>query len=85
LKRDVFAARQWWERIQAKEPTSQDEDFWEAECALGWTENNLDEANEAWNKGNILAQKYPKAGAYEFNRYCFFQRRQALDGAAADD
>jgi len=83
LKRDAAAARQWWERMQAKEPANQDEVYWLAKSALCWIENKSKEANEAWNQGNALAQQRPQAGAYEFNRDCFFQLRQALDEAQA--
>jgi Zn-dependent protease len=83
LKRDGANARRWWERIEAQAPGGLGEVYWLAQSALNWIENNLEEANEAWNKGDVLAQKRPKAGGYEFNRDCFSQLRQVLDEAPA--
>jgi len=51
-------------------------------AGLHWVEGNLKEANEAWNKSNGLAQQLPKAGAYEFDRYCCKLLRHALDESA---
>ncbi len=81
LKRDAASARQWWNRMEAKKATNLDEVYWLAKSALHWIENNVEQANEAWTTGNELAQRRPKAGAYEFNRDCFLQLRQALDEA----
>jgi len=45
-------------------------------------EGNLKEANEAWKKSNELAQQLPKAGAYQFDRYCCALLRKVLDESA---
>jgi hypothetical protein len=37
--------------------------------ALNWIEGRKEEAWAAWEKGNLLAQKLPAAGSYEFDRY----------------
>jgi hypothetical protein len=79
LKRDAVSARLWWDRMEAREMRRFDADYWKARSALLWIEYRLEEAREAWNKGNALVQQLPKTGAYEFDRYCFAQLRQALD------
>ncbi len=75
---DAVAARQWWTRMEAKKATRFNVDYWRAKSALQWIEGNLKEANESWQKANALAQQLPKAGAYEFDRYCCWKLRQAL-------
>jgi len=47
LKRDSAAARAWWERMQAKNPTDTDEVYWLCDSALLWSENSREQANEA--------------------------------------
>ena len=56
-------------------------DCWRAKSALHWIEGDLEKANEAWEKSNALAQKLPKAGAYEFSRDCGSLLRRSLDEA----
>ena len=62
-------ARQWWDLMEAKKPTHLGVDYWLARSALLWIENHNEEAREAWNKTSALAQKLPRAGTYEFDRY----------------
>jgi hypothetical protein len=69
LCRDVAGARAWWERMEAKKPTYFGTDYWLAKSALCWVEGKNEEAREAWEKGNLSAQKLPAAGDYEFDRY----------------
>lgn len=83
VRREAAAAREWWARMEAKKPTRFNADYWRADSALHWIEGNLKEANEAWEKSNALAQQLPKAGAYEFDRYCGSLLRKALDEACA--
>jgi hypothetical protein len=79
LQRDAAGARLWWDRMEAKKPTRFDGDYWVARSALLWSENHLEEAEEAWQKGYALAQQLPKAGIYEFDRYRFTLLRKVLD------
>jgi hypothetical protein len=80
LKRDAASARAWWERMQTERaPRRLTADYWKARSALLWIENDLEQAREAWDKGNKLAQTLPHAGAYEFSRHCFAQLREVLD------
>ena len=79
---DAAAAQGWWTHMQAKKPTQFNVDYWRAYSALHWVEGNLKEANEAWKKSNELAQQLPKAGAYEFDRYCCALLRKVLDESA---
>jgi hypothetical protein len=69
LRRDAAKARLWWERMEAKKPTYFGVDYWLAKSALSWIEGRKEEALEAWEKGNLLAQKLPAAGGYEYDRY----------------
>ena len=81
LGRDAVGARQWWERMKAKKPTHFGADYWLARSALLWVEGRKNEAHEAWDKGNILAQKLPAAGDYEFDRYRCSLLGNVLDSA----
>jgi Zn-dependent protease len=83
LRRDACAARSWWDRTATKDPTRFSADHWKAYCSLLWIENRLEEARYAWASGNALAEKNPRAGAYEYSRDCFAQLRFELDAAAA--
>lgn len=83
LRRDAVAARLWWDRMEAKKPTHFGPDYWLAKSALCWIEGNLDDAHEAWEKGIVLAQKLPAAGAYEFDRYRYALLHQCLEKEAA--
>ena len=81
--RDTVAAREWWTRMESKKAARCNVDFWIASSALQWIEGNLKQAHEAWEKSNALAQQLPKAGAYEFDRYCCSLLRKSLDEASA--
>jgi hypothetical protein len=83
VRRDAAAARAWWTRMEAKKPIRLNADYWRAASALHWIEGDLKEANTAWEKSNALAQQLPKAGAYEFDRYCCSLLRRALDETSA--
>ncbi len=83
LLRDAAAARQWWERMEAKKPTRFNVDYWRAKSALAWIEGDRKNANDAWEKSNLAAQKLPHAGAYEFDRYLCALLRRAIDESAA--
>lgn len=69
LSRDAAGARQWWDRMEAKKPTHLGVDYWLARSALSWIEGRKDDARAAWEKANLLAQKLPVAGIYDFDRY----------------
>jgi Peptidase family M50 len=83
VRRDPKATRFWWNRMQAKNPTRFNADYWRAESALHWIEGNLDEARTAWEKSNALAEQLPQVGAYDFSRHCCALLRHELDQAAA--
>jgi hypothetical protein len=78
---DAVAAREWWERMEAKKPTRFNVDYWRAKSALAWIEGDLNGANEAWKKSNLEAQKLPHAGAYDFDRYLCALLRNAIDAS----
>jgi tetratricopeptide (TPR) repeat protein len=83
--RDAASTREWWTRMQAKKPRRFNSDYWKAYAALQWMEGNLKEADEACEKSVALAELLPKAGAYEFDRYCCFQLRKALKDASTPE
>jgi Peptidase family M50 len=80
--RDAAAARQWWERMEAKKPTRFNVDYWRAKSALFWIDGDIKGANEAWEKSQAEAEKLPHAGAYEFDRYLCEMLRKAIDEVA---
>jgi len=82
VRRDAAAARMWFERMQMKAPARLTPDYLRALSALHWIEGDLKEANEAWAKSNAMAKKLPKAGAYDFDRYCSSLLRRAMDETA---
>lgn len=79
VRRDAASARKWWTRMQAKKPTRYNVDYWRAFSALQWIEGNLTEADCALKKAEVLAEKLPEAGAYEFDRYCNSLLRRAIE------
>jgi hypothetical protein len=83
VRRDAVSAREWWKRMEAKKPTRFNEDYWRAYSALSWIEGRTNEANEAWDKCNVLVEQLPSAGAYDFDRYCSSLLRKALDEVSA--
>lgn len=83
VRHDAAAAREWWERLQAKKPTHRNAAYWRANCALHWIEGDLQRANAAWQNSNTLARQLPQAGAYEFERHCCSLLRSVLDEAPA--
>jgi hypothetical protein len=78
LQHDAGGARVWWERMEAKKPL-RNADYWIARSAFLWSQHRLDEAREAWEKGNALAQQLPKAGAYETDRDYFALLHKELE------
>ena len=82
LERDAARARAWWERMEAKGLRHKDEMYWLAKSALAGLEGHHEEAREAWEMGNALAQKLPNTGAYDFNRDCFLRVKEAMEAGA---
>jgi hypothetical protein len=78
-KQDIAAADLWWQRIEGLRKVEPDADYWRAKTALLWRKGEHEEAFDAWERGNALAQKLPSAGTHEFTRSCFDTLRQALD------
>jgi hypothetical protein len=88
LRRDAHAARQWWDRMEAKKPTHFGVDYWLAKSALSWIENHPQEARDAWASGNALAEKLPEFGTYQFDRFRYAELKRLLDAplsAAAEE
>ncbi|MGC1300527.1 MAG: M50 family metallopeptidase [Alloacidobacterium sp.] len=70
LRRDAVDARTWWVRMEAKNPTRLNVNYWLARSALCWVENRVMDAHDAWGKCYSLARLLPHTGAYEFERHC---------------
>jgi hypothetical protein len=68
--RDAEAARQWWDRLEAKKPTRFNVDYWRAKASLAWVEGRGGDAKEALDKAMQEAEKLPAVGAYEYDLYC---------------
>lgn len=79
LHRDASGARLWWERMETKKGIRQNVDYWLARASLLWIEKNFDEARAALEEAESCAQRLPKFGAYEFDRYRCALLRKALD------
>jgi hypothetical protein len=84
LSRDEAAVQQWWERMEAKKPTNFNFDYWMAKSAKFMMEGNLKEANEAWEKSKVEADKQSHAGAYEFDRDLCAMLRKDIDKAMTE-
>jgi hypothetical protein len=82
LRHDAVAARQWWDRMEAKKPTHLGFDYWLAKSALLWVENRPQDAREAWTKADHLARKLPSAGTYQFDRSRCAEMKRLLDESA---
>ena len=82
LLRNAARARVWWDRMEAKEPTEFNVDYWLARTALLWIEGNTRAAEEVWQKADAAAQKLPPFGAYEFDRFRCALLREELDSAS---
>ena len=83
LRHDAEAARRWWEHIEAAKNYSFTDNLWNARCALLLSENQLNEAEEAWPKAEAWARQLPVTGAGEAERNAVRLLRQALDEAVA--
>jgi hypothetical protein len=81
LQHDAVGTRLWWERMEANKPVRPNADYWMAKSAFLWSEDRLNEAREAWEKGNALAQQLPKVGAYEVDRDYFALLHKELEVA----
>lgn len=68
LRRDSAAARQWWQRMQDKEPERLNGDYWLAKCAFHWAEGDITAAQESFRNGKAHVDKLPATGAYNFDR-----------------
>ena len=68
VRRDPVAARLWWDRMQSAKPSFPDSDQNLSLAALLWSEGRLDEARDAWQKGNAWAQHLPASGSGDAER-----------------
>ncbi len=83
LCRDAAAARVWWDRMETHQAIHINVPYWLAISSLFWIEGQKEEALEAWNKGNTLAQKLPSFGGNEFERYRLSLLHDCIEKEAA--
>ncbi len=84
LNRDATAARLWWDRMEDKGSVRQNVDYFLAQAALLWTEGQPEQAEEAWQKADALAQKLPQFGAGDFDRdRCANLRKELANSSPA--
>ena len=81
LNRDAAAARLWWDRMEAKPAETQNDkptvDYWLAQAALAWIEGRIQQAEEACQKAEHVAQKLPECGSGDWDRdRCTLLRKQ---------
>ena len=69
LRKDSVCAREWWEQMEAKKSVKPGVNYWLAKSALLWSEGRLDEARDAWDQGDALAQALPAVGDCDFDRH----------------
>lgn len=80
LHRNPNAARQWWDRMEAKGVERKNFDYWLAKSSLLWIEGKKADAEAAWQQANIEAQKQPQVGSCDFDRDLCKMLRRELDG-----
>jgi hypothetical protein len=78
-RHDLPGAQLWWQRFEAGKSKRQGVDYWKGRTAILWLEGNVAEARQAWEKGNVIADNMPAAGAYDIDRWCFVQLREAMN------
>jgi len=81
VRRDAAKVRQWWERMEAKGDAERGVNYWMARSAMLWAEGQHEQAQEAWAKGNMLAQKARPTGSDAFDTYRLKLLRELLDEA----
>jgi len=67
-RRDAAQARMWWDRMEAKNPTWLNGDYWLGKSALHWTEGDCEAAKAAWNKAAQYLAEMPQVGTYAYDR-----------------
>jgi hypothetical protein len=77
--RDLAAAEAWWLKLQALEKIDYDADYWRARASFLWLSGELEDARQAWERGNEQAQKLPTCGIYNFSRWQLAELRKVLD------
>jgi hypothetical protein len=80
--RDPVAARRWWSEFEQKKTDKLTIESWTSLSALLWIERRLDEAEEAWHKGEKWAREMPDSGFAEGERNAVLLLRRAMDEAA---
>jgi hypothetical protein len=77
--RDLPAAEKWWQKLQSLDRIDYDADYWCARSSILWLSGELEDARQAWERGNERAQKLPSSGIYDFTRWQFAELRKVLD------
>ena len=83
LNRNRNAARVWWDRMEAKGVECKGFDYWAAKSALLRLEGKQADANDAWQKASVEAEKRPQCGSSELDRDRLEMLRLELDGTSS--
>jgi hypothetical protein len=83
--RDFPAAEAWWLKLQALKGIDYDADYWRARASILWLGGELEDARQAWERGNEKAQRLPACGIYNFSRWQLAEMRKVLDQGARVD
>jgi hypothetical protein len=81
---DLGAAEDWWLKLQALNGIDYDADYWRARASVLWLRGELEDARQAWERGNELAAKLPVCGLYDFTRSHFGVLRKILADGDGD-
>lgn len=79
---DIERARLWWKRIESKNDSRKEIDYWKARTAMLMIDGHRTEAIEALRQGDLIASKMPAFGAYQFDRWCLDVLRAGLESPA---
>jgi hypothetical protein len=84
LAEDFERASKWWQRVEAKGDSKHELDYWRGRTAVLWLERDFQGARLALEKADGFARRLPKAGAYEYDRWCLDLLRKKLAPTATD-
>ena len=83
IRRNAADARAWWNRTTWPRAGAWTSDALRSYAALLWLEGRTSEAEQVWAKGYAVAEKFPKAGTYDYDRDCFVRLRESMAAVAA--
>jgi hypothetical protein len=78
VAQDPEKARAWWKYVESKDDRRHEVDYWRGRAAVLWAEGDFYQARHALEKADSFAQRLPRAGAYEYDRWCLDELRERL-------